>query len=480
MKKKVINSLIAYFFILLNSNCYSQKITEIKIDFSNKTINDSVFLEKKIKEGNFYRLVIDNINLNLFRVQVNYSDTIYSKPLKTPTFDGLGLDAITKAISGLSDLSTSVTETKNDFNKSMGTLDAQMQAFHKLVEGDTSGYEKLKVRIYQENGNLNKIYNTVTDISSRIDTLKLSVYRFKLNSLKLEKSEKHFNLEKALKESLDIQKCIIQSKANSNELKNTFNSDYEKYSEDIRKKEDIKKAVSALNDAYDKLITVLDKTILEFNADNINKLLSQVVFMNNNSNNIYKSVPMQFNGEQAILEYKIIPRDENYLLQSYSAKILFPRRRPDSFSVGLSFYGSTLYDEAYSSNGTITVGTTKNDTLYSVIKEDVTKYEIGIVTLFRIRIGNRFGKLEKLDFHLNFGPGISISNNVKPRLLFGTGFSHGKRHRFAVDFGGIAGYVDRLSKAIILGKEYIPKPDNITVPKLELGAYLSLGYYYAF
>jgi len=478
--KKVINSLIAYFFILLNSNCYSQKITEIKIDFSNKTINDSVFLEKKLKEGDFYRLVIDKINLNLFRVQVNYSDTIYSKPLETPTFDGLSLDAITKAISGLSDLSTSVTKAQSDVNKSFATLNAQMQTFPKLVGGDTSDYVKLKVRIYQENENLKEKNKELDKISCRIQTLKLSVYRFKLNSLKLEKSENSFDLEKALKESVDIRHSIILSKANSDELKNTFNSDYEKYSEVIRKKEDIKKAVSALNDAYDKLITALDKTILEFNTDNINTLLSQVVFLNNNSNYTYKSVPMQFNGEQAILEYKIIPRDENYLLQSYSAKILFPRRRPDSFSVGLSFYGSNLYDEAYTTKSTITVGTTKNDTLYSVIKEDVTKCEIGIVTLFRIRIGNRFGKQKKCDFHFNFGPGISISNNVKPRLLFGAGFSHGKRHRFALDIGGIAGYVDRLSDAFNLEEKYNPKPDNITVSTLKLGAYLSLGYYYAF
>jgi hypothetical protein len=476
MKKKVINSLIAYFLIFFNSNSFSQGIREIRINFLDKTINKCELSELRLREGDFYRLVIDNINLNLFRVQVNYTDTIYSKPLETPTFAGFGLDAITKAISGLSDLSSSVTKAENDLNKSLKTLDTLGKLSPKLVTKNQKDYEKLKVRINQENGKLKENNKELNDISYRIDTLKLSVYRFKLNSLKLEKGANSFNLEKALNESLDIRKSIIQLKANSNEIKNTFNSDYEKYSEDIRKKEDIKKAVLALNEAYDKLTTALDKIILEFNADNINTLLSQVVFMNNNSNNTYKSVPMQFNGEQAILEYKIIPRDENYLLQSYSAKIIFPRRRPDSFSVGLSFYVSTLYDEAYT-----TLGTNKNDTVrYSVTKEDSLKVEIGIVSLFRIRIGNKFGKFDDWDFHLNFGPGISISNNVKPRLFWGTGLSYGKKHRIAVDLGGVAGYTDVLSNTINLKEEYNPKPDNITVSKLKFGVYLSLGYYYAF
>lgn len=427
MKKKVIKSFIACFWISFNINSFSQEIKEIKIDFLDKKVNTNELC--KIKEGDFYRLVIDNLNLNLFRVQVNYSDTIYSKPLETPTFASFELDAITKAISSLSDLSTSVNKSKDAFNKALDTLNNTTLGFPKNLRDGKNDYERLKVRINQENVCLKKINDTIKDISYKLDNLKLSVYLFKLESLKLEGSNDSFNLEEAVNQSLGIRSGIMRLKAESNENRNNFDSDYEKYSEDIRKKEDIKKAISALNEAYDKLITTLDKAIVEVNADNINTLLSQVVLIENNSNNTYKSVPMQFNGEQAILEYKIIPRDEKYLLQSYSAKILFPKRKSYYFSVGLSFYGSSLYDKAYSS-----IGTTINDTIkYRVIKEDDLNAEIGIASL--IRIGKKFDKCDCWGFHLNFGPGISISNNIKPRLLFGMGFSLGNRHNINMDLG---------------------------------------------
>ncbi len=50
----------------------------------------------------------------------------------------------------------------------------------------------------------------------------------------------------------------------------------------------------------------------------------------------------------------------------------------------------------------------------------------------------------------------------------------------AIDCGGILGYVDHLSNSIDLSKSYSEKPDNITVSKLGIGAFVSIGYIYQF
>ena len=302
MKKKVINSFIACFLIFFSINSFSQGIKEIKIDFLDKTVNTNEL--DKIKEGDFYRLVIDHLNLNLFRVQVNYSDTILSKPLETPTFASFELDALTKTISSLSDLSTSVVKSRSDLNKALDTLKNIILRFTENVKDEKNDYNRLKGRINQENVCLKNITDTLKKISYKLDNLKLSIYLFKLNSLRLKGSDDSLNLKGAVNQSLGIRSGIMRLKAESNENKNKFSSDYEKYGEDIRKKEDIKTAISALNEAYDKLITALDKAIEEVNADNINTLLSQVVFIENNSNKTYKSVPMQFNGNKQSLNTK--------------------------------------------------------------------------------------------------------------------------------------------------------------------------------
>ena len=79
-------------------------------------------------------------------------------------------------------------------------------------------------------------------------------------------------------------------------------------------------------------------------------------------------------------------------------------------------------------------------------------------------------------YHGSFGVGVNIGENIRPRLLLGIGFSKGKTHSIALDFGLIAGYVDVKSNAVDLNTTYTVKPENLTVIKLKLGGFASIGY----
>lgn len=473
MNKKILTILT---IIFTTANLIAQdkyEIKEILIDFSDKSISTKAVND--IEVGEFYRLVIDNLNLNLYKVEVNYSDTTYSKPLETPTFTSFEIDAVSKAISGLSDLTISVIKSKSEFEKGLESFENLTLLFpESFIDSDTE-YKKLQVLINNENGNLKELKSKLNDISLKLDKLKLDTYLFKLKALSIKENSNKFNLQQAIITSLEIRKKLENLKAITNKNQSVFKGKFDNYTDDLKKKEDIKKASASLVDAYNKLITTLDKALSEFNADKVNELLSQIVLIENNIGNKYSSVPFQFNGEQAILDYKIIPRDSKYLQQTYSSKIVFPNRKSTYFNVGLSFYGSSLFDEAYS-----TVGMPINDStnVFSVIKEDDLNAEIGIASLFRV--GWKVDNSHRFGLHFNFGPGISISNKVKPRLLVGGGLSYGNKHNLSFDFGLITGYVDVISNSINLDEEYSVKPENVTVSSLKAGAYLALGYYFKF
>jgi hypothetical protein len=138
--------------------------------------------------------------------------------------------------------------------------------------------------------------------------------------------------------------------------------------------------------------------------------------------------------------------------------------------VGTSiYYAYGLKNERYSLVGS-TVGTT---TTYKIVEESNMKNELGIAALLRYGCKNKDSKYGK---HFSMGTGISIEKSPRPRLLIGGGFSYGTKHNFTFDVGLIAGYCDEKSKIVDLNETYTDKPTNITVTKLRMGGFISLGY----
>ena len=210
------------------------------------------------------------------------------------------------------------------------------------------------------------------------------------------------------------------------------------------------------------------------NAEKSIELLKSIIFLKVKIGT-YKSLPIQFKGDQAQVKLKFEPRKPEYNLQSYEMPFVFPLKSDNYWSIGVSFYGSNLYDQRYSTKGKAKTDSTQ---VFTLVQEKEQKSEIGIATL--LRAGEKFGDEKKCGVHISLGPAISISEKIRARLLLGGGFSAGKKHSISVDIGGIVGHVDRISNAFDLNEEYSQKPENITISELQVGYFIAIGYLFRF
>ncbi len=451
--KKAIYTLIFYVFV----HTVSAQVKTIKYDFDTKGLPTPL---NKIKVGDFYQIQILNINQNLYKVSINSADTSSSKPQTTPTFGSLELDVLAKVIAGISPLNTTtlVNPNINSFTKSQPI-----------------GKAKFKFDLNDQIKICNVIRNTVDVDVKQIDDFKLKVYKERLNALQLSNTTNSLDFAQALKTIENIRKELKNAQKMAEESRNL----YEKFSTDNKKTIDDDPDLTAkdreIKDSYDKSITTLTEAFASVSADKVNELLSMLVLLENNKDNVYTSLPFQFMGEQAKVTISIVPRSDTYNLSSYSTQLIFPSRLKPYTVVGLSFYGTTLRDDAYS---TVETPTSANSSVFSIKQEEDNKVELGIAAL--LRVGTKFSTNSNFGVHVSFGPGVSITTKIKPRLLLGGGFSYGKKHMIALDIGGIAGYVDRKSVTVDVSAQYAKKPDPVVVSKIGIGGFASLGYMYQF
>ncbi len=129
-------------------------------------------------------------------------------------------------------------------------------------------------------------------------------------------------------------------------------------------------------------------------------------------------------------------------------------------------------DESYS----IKTNISNLDTTYTFVNENPGNIELGFNTL--IRRGWKISGCDNTLWHVGFGPGLTVTNKVKPRFLLGTGIGFGEDHSFLIDIGIIAGYYDVLSN--VYANEDIENlhvlPSSYLVSKLRSGFYFSISY----
>lgn len=445
----------------------------IEIDFSTK--ENPIINVNNICVGDYYQVKIKNINLNLFKVSLTSVDTILSKPQQTPTFGNFDIDALSKVIAGISPQSTSVSPIQKDmwqgFKEVYNTLKLKSEFSASIITTNIGIIDRME----QEKKSISATKLSFEQMAFRIDNLKLEVYKVRLNSFRIETQSSTYNFTQALTEIENIRGDI-------SELKTKIlgkNTSYEEFSTNnktaITGNPDLTTNDKAIKESYDKLISALSDAFASISAEKTNELLSTIVFIENNKSNTYTSLPLKFMGEQTKVRISIVPKDEKYNLQSYYTQIVFPQELKNYIVVGASFYVSNLYDNVYS---TIKTQISDSTSAFRFKEENVGKAELGIAAL--LRYGKKLNDRNNFGGHFTIGAGMSISNKVKPRVLFGGGISLGEKHMLSVDLGGNVGYVDRLSDAIDLTTTYSERPENITVSKLGFGVFLSLGYIYQF
>jgi hypothetical protein len=425
---------------------------------------ETIKLPKDIKPGQYYNVVVKNVNLNNYFVQINNEDSNVSTAVELPVFGNLSFDNIAKLTAAFNS-STSITSNPDFNNMEQYMMISGSKIKFKSDETDEQLIMKklddFKVRLVSE---VEKIKAANVDL----DKEKMTLYEYRLQSNSEKGVDGSYNFNKALENFKKLRDDAETIKLDIKNLNKEF-EDYIKGKEEGISNVELKKNLVTLR----KMFEESSKTASDFkeliNADNVEKLLLSI--LNLTANKCFVSAPIQFTKEQTKLKVDLKPKAEKSPLPTYNfGPYLFPVDFKTYWSVGTVFYyANGLTNERYSSIGT-TVG---NTTTYRIIEEDEINNELGIAALLR------YGKKsESSDWgrHFSVGTGLSIEKSPKPRLLIGGGLSYGKKHNFTFDLGLIAGYTDTKSKVIDLNTVYTEKPSNITVTKLKAGAFVSFGY----
>jgi len=456
-------SLISAIILLIPFSVISQE--EITLDFSTKKFTDST-VGRDFKKGSLYRLKINNINLNLYKISISTKDTTVITELKTPTFEDISFSNLSTLVGSFNDQITLIKpESLGTFQQKMGT---SMQNIKYLPIPCKFILEDIKT-------------GTVKLQENYIDKLDELNEKFRKLRSKINKERWGLYGEESVAKSVDYKEVLdtVENMNNSlNEISLLLSLEIKNYESLLNGREESSSCLEdnkELKSAVTEFIKILKETktkMEEFKKtltpEKIDELIKSFFFLTNNMT--YESMPFQHIGDKSKLTINIQPKSPDYNLQSYSTSLFIPQFKNDTFwSIGASFFYSSLKDEEFSIIGT----TNDEETTYIVIKEDQDDYEIGIATLMR------YGWLYKnFGSHLSFGPGINIGKQIRPRILVGGGLSIGDNHRFSVDVGGIVGYVDKQSNIINVNQEYTEIPESTTVTRIDVGYFVSIGYFF--
>ncbi|MEL7118688.1 MAG: hypothetical protein AAFO07_04585 [Bacteroidota bacterium] len=236
-----------------------------------------------------------------------------------------------------------------------------------------------------------------------------------------------------------------------------------------------------IENSYEGMFNVIDSAKKSISAENINDLIKTASAVVNNNAYSYESFPIQLNGDQTEIRISVAPKDSTLGLQSYTSPWLrYPRFKKSPVAIGSSFYLSGLFDEVFSKVTTISFDSTtmQMDTTVDFQSERATKYELGM--FINLNFLYDFGKRKEWSAGVSFGPGISFTRNIRPRLLGGLSVGYGNRSKIMIGFGGIAGYVERASQvnSIKLNQNQTLLRNQNTVSKLEASWFAHIGYFY--
>lgn len=464
-----------------------------KIDLNDQSLEYDQAKLHDLKAGDFYQIEIVNIHTGLYKITLNKVDSSVSVPLSFPTFASLPIEGLEKAIAGLSNIGSIVEALPMTLPIE---LDQKRMAFEVMMDKDED-FQKVFSSKFLEYSKTVKApapkpedeakalllanKDLLITSKSKLDKLKRKIDKLSLaaNVLNLNNQVTSGTPFGTIYPYSEITTKMFELRNSLDSLSESIVSIYKKYrsateveaiSKVLDGHKDLKTLDAEIRKAYDEFEPAISKVKEPINAENGPKLLNLLVSTYNSSGRQYKSLPIQFTDEQATLDINITPRNENSGLQPFTTKIKFPLDDGERFwGLSSGFYVSYPSNEAYSIKTTI-----NSDTTYSLSKEKPGKLEIGFNTM--LRTGLKISKNKNAFWQFGIGPGVSISNKVRPRMLIGTGPCFGEKHKILIDVGLVGGYYDVKSVVYDEGLEYQSAPTNVTVSKLRLGAYFSVNY----
>lgn len=260
-----------------------------------------------------------------------------------------------------------------------------------------------------------------------------------------------------------------------NSLSKTNNLNFNKEFDKIKMGVLLAKLKIPQTDVIDKQYQKIDSLlIICSNLINLNNIRSNVIDLINYSNNnirSYTSLPIQYNGKEIDITLELTPRDTIFRLQKYITKFTIPTYRNYYFASGASLYGSLLSDQAY-----VLINDQSTNSYYIIEETNHSKSEIGMY----LHANLMYNIIDDFNIGLSIGPGVSITNKVRPRLLSGLQLAYGRRNKLVFGIGGILGEVEVLRSFFSTQTSYPEMPTNIMINKLKCSYYTSLGIIHLF
>lgn len=467
---------------------------KIKFDFSEP---DSITIPNKIKEGDFYQIEVTGINLNQYLIVMENSDTIYSTPLSFPTFGTLDLSSLNDLVKSLSpNLSKAaqqvLADSKTDkslngnksFDKNSSYVNEDITRFFNELALKMEQQKKrndldslITSRIEKETVQVSLYLDQLSDINYVIDDKKYDYMAYRIlrqtndtsDDYKpviradLKEYDKLRDSLKSLMSAFDVDLKSLTAFINSDNVK-----DFLAKNNKVSLKDKLIKIEKALTEGSEKTAKALELV----SPGNIENQLTSVV--NLYQRNTYTSLPIQYHKEQAEVKIKFVPKDSVSRLQPYYlSPIKFPHQR-FYWSVGPSLYYAKLENQRV---GTQTIQVNDSTQRYQLLKENTLEREMGAAVLLRggAKLWRPSGWVPSLGVHLAVGTGLSLGEEIRPRMLLGGGITVGQKHSLAIDLGWIGGTVNVVSNNVDYIQFYNEKPE-ILVKEFQSEFFWSVGY----
>lgn len=484
-------------FTLLFAFGWSTAQAQVVVNLTDGTVTGLETMEDLTK-GSTYYVTVKGVNLNLYKVTVEGTDTSTSKAVVFPTFAIPGLGDLTTLSANIGPLTTKVlgispsltlTKVVRDSLAATDDLIREWNSRRSLLPND----RKLLVPVLTAAlltpdtvrerlsafGSIHDQYNDLLrPLKQEIDAFLLNL---KLRSLELRGvdttaaavityAEALKQLEQLRGRVLDNQKVVLKAGKDLADY-----SALPSVKKVIGEFDDIAVYHKALTEKIGTLAGKYDAAFAAVNVTTMDPILEQLKVLDGNYSFTYRSIGFQYKGGDGKIKVTATPSNPALNLPSYGTTYRFPLKNKRYVGVSAAFYASGMYNQAFSTiSGVDHIADGDTTDGYMIKEEDVTKNEIGAAALFTY--GGKLGSCQTLGVHLAVGPAVSLSDKVRPRLFIGGGLSIGKEHMVMLNVGYITGYTERRSVVYPDDGPYKGEPGSPTVNKLTGSWAFTIGY----
>lgn len=451
---------LLFLSLLLCQPAMSQDVKTITLDLEQPRASEN--LNIRLKKGDWYQIKLSNVNLNAFRVNVSAADSFFTYAPKSPSFADLPVETIgsltSELLSGVdfSLFTTSLPESvvqklKNNVDSPL--KEVELKSPDVLLSSSSQVESDLNETLEMYNNLLFTIGDQSIDavVDGEMDDFLSPYTTIKVNELR----EKQQLINKEIEDYQLIYRAYLVSNA------------------EALSKEPLKSQIAKLETFNTELIAKQSQLNAALDVKALTRLKLRSRFLDVNNSMEYITLPQRFNGNKATISVSLTPRDSSIQFDAKSTRFMIEQQKNSYFGTGVSFYLSGLSDENYSTLKEVSA----TDTTFTITSEGESGFEVGISSLFRAGLQKQYDGDVSLGGHLSFGPGISVTDDVRPRILAGVGGSLSSgRHALSVDLGFIGGPVRRKSNAINDGDVFSERPETVTVSVMDSSWFVSLGY----